>query len=246
MNKNALRGFAVSGLLVMGLTACGGAGTSTDAASAPASESATATPTPTPTPAKEFTLEDLNAVLAKMTDKRGTKLSVTSTADLSGSMAQSKALMEQVDVQPAVCKDMAMGSLARPLEGVKAAVGVSQDAASGSISTISLGTGLGDAIAAELDASKENLAKCGTLTMNGPTGSSTMTVTDLGAKKPAHATVAYRMDTAAATGEKGSMILAQTIDENVLVSVIGIGGTSEADAIESVSALLDQAVELIK
>lgn len=246
MNKNALRGFAVSGLLVMGLTACGGAGTSTEAASAPASESATATPTPTPTKAKDFSLDELNAVLGQMTDKRGTKLSVTSTADISGAMAQTKALMEQIDVQPAVCKDTAMGSLAQPMEGVKAAVGVSQDAASGSVATISLGTGLGEAIKTEMETSKDKLATCGTMTMAGPTGTSTITLTDLGDRKPAHAAVAYRMDTAASTGGKGSMIMAQTVEENVLVSVIGIGGTSEADAIENVTALLDQAVDLIK
>lgn len=244
MNKNALRGLAVSGLLVMGLTACGGAGTSTDAASAPASE--TATPTPTPTPAKDFTLEELNTVLGQIKDKQGTRLSVTSSADLSGSMEQTKALMSQIDVQPAVCKDMAMGSMAQPMDGMKAAVGVSQDAASASVTTISLGAGLGDDAKTKVEASSDQLAQCSTMTMSGPTGASTLTVTDLAGKKPANAMVAYRMDTELPTGEKGSVIMAQTVKQNVVITTVGVGGGSEEAALANVNNLLDQAVELIK
>lgn len=242
MNKNALRGFAVSGLLVMGLTACGGAGTSTDAASSPASETAT----PTPTPEKDFTLEELNAVLSQIKDKQGTKLSVTSTADLSGSMEQTKAMMSQIDVQPAVCKDMAMGSMAQPLDGMKAAVGVSQDAASASVTTISLGAGLGEDAKSKVEASSDQLAKCSTMTMSGPSGASTLTVTDLAGKKPANAMVAYRMDTELPSGEKGSVIMAQTVKKNVVVTAVGVGGGSEEAALANVNNLLDQAVELIK
>lgn len=244
MNKNALRGFAAAGLLVMGLSGCGGAGSSSDAASAPASE--TPTPTATATPAKAYTLEELTAILGQIKDKQGAKLNVMSSADMSGAMEQSKALMAQMDVQPAVCKDMAMGSLAQPLDGVKAAFGVSQDAATGSVSTISLGTGLGDQIAAKAQEGKNQIAQCSTMTMSGPTGSNTITVTDLGDKKPANALFAYRLDTELSSGGKGSVIMSQAVDQNVLISVIGMGGKSEEAALSSVTTLLDQATELIK
>ncbi|WOH20207.1 hypothetical protein IRJ34_07750 [Paenarthrobacter sp. GOM3] len=242
MNKNALRGFAAAGLLVAGLTGCGGAATSTDAASEPASESAT----PTATPTKAYTLEELTAVLGQIKDQQGAKLSVMSSADLSGAMEQSKAVMAQMDIQPAACKEMAMGSTAQPIEGVKAAIGVSQNAASGVISTISLGTGLGDRIAARAQEAKNQVAQCGTMTMTGPTVSGTITVTDLEAKKPANALFAYRMDTELSTGGKTSVILSQAVDQNVLISVTGMGGKSEEAALASVTGLLDQASELIK
>ncbi|ABM06277.1 hypothetical protein [Paenarthrobacter aurescens] len=242
MNKNALRGFAVSGLLVMGLTACGGAGTSTDAASAPASETAT----PTPTPAKQHTLEELTAVLGQIKDKQGAKLSVMSSADMSGTLEQSKAMMSQIDVQPAACKDMALGSLAQPVDGVKAAFGVSQDVVTSSMSTISLGTGLGERIRDRAQESIDQLSACGTMTMGGPTGVSTITVTDLADKKPANALMAYRMDTKLPSGETGSALMSQAIKQDVLISVTVAGGASEADALANTTVLLDQAIELIK
>lgn len=226
----------------MGLTACGGAGTSTDAASAPASETAT----PTPTPAKQYTLEELTAVLGQIKDKQGAKLSVMSSADMSGTLEQSKAMMSQIDVQPAVCKDMALGSLAQPVDGVKAAFGVSQDVATSSMSTISLGTGLGERIRDRAQESIDQLTACGTMTMGGPTGASTITVTDLADKKPANALIAYRMDTELPSGETGSALMSQAIKQDVLISVIVAGGASEADALANTTVLLDQAIELIK
>ncbi|WP_309073558.1 hypothetical protein [Paenarthrobacter sp.] len=242
MNKNALRGFAVSGLLVVGLTACGGAGTSTEAASAPASE----VTTPTPTPVKQYTLDELTAIVGQIKDKQGAKLSVMTTADMSGTMEQTKALMAQTEVQPAACKDMATGSLAQPTDGLKAAVGVSQDATTGSISTISLGTGLGEGALKKAQENLGQISACSTMTLTGPTGASTVTLTDLAGKKPTNALLAYRVNTELSTGEKGSVLMAQAVEQEVLVSVIAVGGASEDVALANLTNLLDQSVELIK
>lgn len=210
------------------------------------SRTAAPTATATPTPTKAYTLEELTAVLGQIKDQQGAKLTVMSSADLSGAMEQSKALMAQMDIQPAACKEMAMGSMAQSIDGVKAAIGVSQNAASGVISTISLGTGLGDRIAARAQEGKDQIAQCGSMTMTGPTLSGTITVTDLESRKPANSLFAYRMDTELSTGGKSSVILSQAVDQNVLISVTGMGGKSEEAALASVTGLLDQAAELIK
>ncbi|MDO6143061.1 hypothetical protein [Paenarthrobacter aurescens] len=246
MNKNAMRGLAVSGLLVMGLTACGGAGTSTEAASAPASETATPTPTPAATSEKQYTLAELTTVLGQIKDKQGTKLSVMSSADMSGTMEQTKAIMAQTEVQPAACRDIAMGSLAQPTTGVEATFGVSQDVASGSISSISLSTGLEKGALEKAQQSLDQVSECSTMTVSAPTGSSTVTLTDLAGKKPANALFVYRVDTELASGEKGSVLMSQAVKHDVLVSVIATGGSSEDAAMANLTSLLDQAVELIK
>ena len=230
----------------MGLTACGGAGTSTDAASAPANETTTPTPTPTPTQAKDYTREELSSIVGQIQDQHGTKLSVTSSADISGSQDQMKALWAQMQVEPAECKELAMGSMAQPTTGIVAAIGVSQDLAAGSVSSISLGAGLTPEALEKAEKSVNELANCQNMILTTPTGTATLKLTDLGNRKPTGSLYAIRMDSSLPDGRTQSMLMSQAIKKDVVIAVLSVGGKTQEEALATVTTLMDQAAALIK
>lgn len=230
----------------MGLTACGGAGTSTEAASAPASGTTTQTSTPTPTEVKNYTVEELTSIVGQIQDKHGTKLSVTSSADISGSQDQMKALWAQMQVEPAECKDLAMGSMAQPTTGIVAAVGVSQDLAAGTVSSISLGTGLTPEALEKAEKSVDELATCQNMTLTTPNGTTTLQLTDLGNRKPVGSLYATRMDSKLPDGRTQSMLMSQATKQGVVIAAIAVGGKTEDEALATVTTLMDQAAALIK
>ncbi|MEV7605526.1 hypothetical protein AB0N65_08820 [Paenarthrobacter sp. NPDC089322] len=243
MNKNALRGFAVSGLLVMGLTACGGSGASTKAASAPASE--TATPTPTPTPVKDYTVDELTAIMVQLRDDNGLQLAVMSMADMAGTAQQSKAMFEGAAIEPAQCRELVLASLF-PIENVKGVVGTSVDVAAGSSTALSLASGL-DQDRLEADFAKQDqISECSSMAMTMGETKVTMEMRPVEVSLAAPVSMALRTDSSFADGRKQSMIMVRGLKDGVLINALANGGKTEQEAVARAADLVNQAVELIK
>ena len=240
--------FAATALLAMTITACGGTSApatgSQAATDAPAATTASA-PTPTPTP-KAYTAEELSAVLAQLQDSSGRKLSVMASSDLAGSIEQGKALIASMDVQPAECKEMAASTGVPALDGVVMAAGQSLDAAAGSMTMLTLATGLDEAFVAGTAAQEQQLAACSAMTMTVSGVTADVTLTPLDAVGTIPGTLAFRTDTFLPDGQVQSVITAQALQQGVLFTAVAAGGESEAEAVARTGALLDSAAALLK
>lgn len=240
--------FAATALLAMTITACGGTSApatgSQAATDAPAATTASA-PTPTPTP-KAYTAEELSAVLAQLQDSSGRKLSVMASSDLAGSIEQGKALIASMDVQPAECKEMAASTGVPALDGVVMAAGQSLDAAAGSMTMLTLATGLDEAFVAGAAAQEQQLAACSAMTMTVSGVTADVTLTPLDAVGTIPGTLAFRTDTFLPDGQVQSVITAQALRQGVLFTAVAAGGESEAEAVARTGALMDSAAALLK
>ena len=248
MKTSVLGTFAATALLAMTITACGGTSApatgSQAATDAPAATTASA-PTPTPTP-KAYTAEELSAVLAQLQDSSGRKLSVMASSDLAGSIEQGKALIASMDVQPAECKEMAASTGVPALDGVVMAAGQSLDAAAGSMTMLTLATGLDEAFVAGTAAQEQQLAACSAMTMTVSGVTADVTLTPLDAVGTIPGTLAFRTDTFLPDGQVQSVITAQALQQGVLFTAVAAGGESEAEAVARTGALLDSAAALLK
>jgi hypothetical protein len=250
LKTSVLGTFAATALLAMTITACGGTSApatgSQAATGAPAATTASApTPTPTPTP-KAYTAEELSAVLAQLQDSSGRKLSVMASSDLAGSIEQGKALIASMDVQPAECKEMAASTGVPALDGVVMAAGQSLDAAAGSMTMLTLATGLDEAFVAGAAAQEQQLAACSAMTMTVSGVTADVTLTPLDAVGTIPGTLAFRTDTFLPDGQVQSVITAQALQQGVLFTAVAAGGESEAEAVARTGALMDSAAALLK
>ncbi|MCA4133753.1 hypothetical protein [Arthrobacter sp. M4] len=244
--KSALAAVMVCGALAFSLAGCGGSTTTPAGGTAGSSSSPSPTPTPTPTP-KKYTAAELEAVVHQITDGTGASLKVISQKDVAASLEQVKALMSQVTAEPATCKDLAMAGLNRPVEGASIAMGLNQDAATGTSNALTLSSGLDKAVLDQMIAqSDQQLSSCATLkvTMQGVT--STVTTTKVAGVGSVPGTLAYRSDTKLSSGQRQSVIVAQVVKDDVLITATAGGGASEEAAKDRAGTLLDQAAALIK
>ncbi|MFF1828134.1 hypothetical protein [Paenarthrobacter sp. NPDC058040] len=246
MNKNALRGFAVSGLLVMGLTACGGAGTSTEAASAPASESATAAPTPAEVPFRTFTKAELGSIVGQVRDTNDTKLLVMPDDKLTDAMKQVRDLVANAKVEPAVCADFVTGGGVQLEEGATISIGASASSTAETALLLSVFSGVAeDKVKAVGQNKAKELEACGTIqmTMLGTAVEATTKTLATSAKTPG--AVAYR-SVASAGGVSQTQLFVSAVKSGVVL-VAQSTGTKVADTdLPKLEAMLDQAADLIK
>jgi hypothetical protein len=256
MKTSALRIAGASVVLAwgaVGLSACGNPAGSSDTAKSAAApiatpvSSATATPTPTPTQtqAKAYTSKELTALVAKLKDAHGKPLTVMSNADLKKTIAQTKSALASISVKPAECAPLALGGQAASTEGTAAAVGVAQDAATGAVTGISLGSGLDPKVIEQGFAQSDQLNKCSNLSFTTNGIKADLKLTKLAGLGSTPGGIAYRTDTALTDGQQQSAITAQVLKNGVLITVSAAGGSSEADAVSRAGKLLDQAAALV-
>ena len=242
MNKNALRGFGVSALIVMALTACGGSGTSTDAAPASASE----TSTPTPTAAKQYTSDELMAMVKQIKSGQGTELTVVSSEELADANPV-KAILGMFTIEPAECKELATLGGAEPLAGSTSAAAAEVDNAASVMSTVTLTSGVDvQTLQQSMDASAAHVAKCANMTLSMAGQSMTVTTEKVGGISTVPGTVAYKTTINTPSGATQSTYLAYAIKDGVLISAAASGKGAEAGGIASSGALMNQAAALIK
>lgn len=242
MNKNALRGFGVSALIVMALTACGGTSPSTDAASAPASETAT----PTPTAAKQYSNDELLDMVKQIKTATGTELTIASSEELAQANPM-KALMSMFTIEPAECKELATLGGAEPLAGSTSAAGAEVNNESRVMTMVTLTSGVDvQTLQQSIDASSAEAAKCANMTLSMSGQSMTVSTEKFEGIGTIPGTVAYKSTMTTASGAGQSTYLAYAIKDGVLISAAASGKGAETDGVATAGALMDQAAALIK
>ncbi|MBO1267386.1 hypothetical protein J1902_05215 [Arthrobacter sp. PO-11] len=184
--------------------------------------------------------------MAEIKDARGARLSVTSSANLSGSMEQSKALLSSMTVEPAECQEMALAGMPPSVEGASMAMGTSLDATAGASTVVSLTSGLDTEFLKQSIAQFGEVNKCASMSMTTSGAAFDVALTMLNGLGSVPETIAYRTDTTLPDGRKQSLVTAQVVHRGVLMTVIATGGKSEEDAVARVGAILDQAAALVK
>lgn len=243
MNKNTLRGFAVSGLLVMGLTACGGAGSSTDAGTAPASE----TPAPAPTAAKQYTSAELTDLVKQIKPADGTELTVTTIDDLAAQASPLKELMGSMNIEPAECKDLAMSGASQPIEGATGATGAKVDAATGSVSSVALVSGVPtEALQKNLKGSESQITTCSSMKMTMGDTALSMKTEKLDGVGSVPGTVGLKTTMTLPDGQAQSTVMAFAVKGGVMISATASGQNAGTDAAAAAGTLMDQAAALVK
>ncbi|UXM93185.1 hypothetical protein [Paenarthrobacter sp. JL.01a] len=242
MNKNALRGFAVSGLLVMGLAACSGAGTSTEAASAPASETAT----PTPVEFRSYSKAELTKIVGDVRDGKGTKLMVMPDGQMADTMKQVKDLLANSVIEPASCTSFLTGGGIQMEEGATMSIGASASSTAETAHLLSLFSGASeDKVKAVAENSAKDLAACGDIQMTvmGSVVHASVKALPTSAKTPG--AIAYH---STAAGEAGSQeqLFVSTVKSGVVLVAQSTGTKVSDSDLPKLEAMLDQAADLIK
>ncbi|MBT2530627.1 hypothetical protein J7E83_00515 [Arthrobacter sp. ISL-48] len=169
-----------------------------------------------------------------------------SSADLTGSLDQTKALLSSMSVEPAECQEMAISGTAPSVAGATVAVGTSMDAAEGATTTVSMASGLDPAFLAKGMAQAGEISKCANMSITAAGKKLDVALTTIDGLSSVPGTLAYRTDTTLPDGRKQSIITAQAVVHSVLISVISMGGATEEAAISRAGAMLDQAGAQIK
>lgn len=252
MNTVVARAIAFAALLITGLTGCAGAPADNGAqravteSSAVSTPSPSETPSPTPTPAKIYSSDELSVLVGQLKDAKGVKLAVMSGADLTGSLAQSKALISSMSVEPAECQEMAVSGTAPSVEGATLAMGTSLDAAEGATTVVAMTSGLDPAFLAKGMAQADQLSKCAKMSIGTAGTKVDVALAKVDGIGTVPGSVAYRTDTTLPDGRKQSIITAQAVVHSVLITVISMGGATEEAAYSRTGAMLDQAGAQIK
>ncbi|MCM0615140.1 hypothetical protein MOD31_03835 [Paenarthrobacter sp. TYUT067] len=243
MNKNTLRGFAVSGLLVMGLAACGGSGSSTDAGPAPANE----TSTPTPTAAKQYTSAELTDLVKQIKPADGSELTVTAIDDLAAQANPLKELMGSMNIEPAECKDLAMSGASQSIEGSTGATGAKVDTATGSVSSVALVSGVpAETLQKSLEGSESQITTCSSMKMTMGGTALSMKTEKLDGVGSVPGTVGLKTTMTLPGGQAQSTVMAFAVKGGVLISATASGQNGGTDGAAEAGTLMDQAAALVK
>jgi hypothetical protein len=255
LNKVTARAIGFSALSIAALTGCAGAPADSGAqspvnespaASASSTPSPSETPSPSAAPAKSYTSDELAALVGQLKDAKGAKLAVMSSADLTGSLDQTKALLSSMTVEPAECQEMAISGTAPSVDGATVAMGTSLDAAEGATTAVAMTSGLDPAFLAKGTAQAGQVSQCAKMSIGAAGTKLDVALTAIDGLSTLPGTLAYRTDTTLPDGRKQSIITAQAVVHNVLITVISAGGATEEAAISRAGAMLDQAGAQIK
>lgn len=239
--KYSLIGLGASTLMVVALTACGG-GTAAAPASAPASETATATPTP----AKQYTDEELVALVKQIKASDGSSPAVLSGEELLDQFDPITDTFGKVAVEPAGCKDLAMLGVPQPVAGSSTA-GTARTKTNDFFSNVSLTSGVDIALLQEnVDTRKSQAEACEKVTFSAEGQSVTTSTEKVDGVGSMPGTAAFKTLMVTPDGKTGAIYTAHVIKDGVLISATASGTEGAAGGPEAAGALLDQAAALIK
>jgi len=250
LKTSALGTFAATALLAWTIPACAGpAATPVNGASPAESATATATAIPTVTPApasKAFTSAGLAAIARQVRDSADRRLTVLPEADVAAALEQSKGMLSSLEVEPALCLELATSSTVPAMEGAAMAVGVSTDSSTGAVTALSLLSGLDEAALGNVTGRPAQLQQCANMTVTLAGVSLPVAITILDSVGEVGNTVAYRTETQMPDGQMQSIITAQAIQQGVVLTAVASGAESHADSVLRAGAVLDSAAALIK
>lgn len=224
----------------MGLTACGGAGSTTDAASAEPKE------TPAPA-AKQYTSAELTDLVKQIKAADGSELMVSSIDDVAGQQDPIKELLGSMTIEPAECKDLAMAGASQSIEGSTGATGAKIDAASGIISSVAMVSGVpADTLEKNVQGSENQITTCSSMKMSMAGTTMSMKTEKFDGIGSVPGTLGIKTTMSLPDGQTQSTLMAYAIKGGVLISATASGKAAETGGAAAAGALMDQAAALVK
>ncbi|WP_405476623.1 hypothetical protein [Paenarthrobacter ilicis] len=243
MNKNALRGLAVSGLLVMGLTACGGGSTPTD----PSAASKPLTTTPTQVPFKTYTKAELGKMVDEVRDSNDVRLLVMPDDRLEDTLKQTKAIATNSTVEPAACADFTLGDGILLNEGATLSIGASASSTADSLVLLTLVSGLTEDKVKEFMTSKTaSLDACGTVQATVMGQNVEASTKSLPTAAKTDGAVAYKSSAIAPGSGSQDQLIVTAAKGGIVIISKSAGKTVQDTDLTKLESMLDQAAALIK
>lgn len=241
MKKNLLPGLGATALMVTALTACGGATASPQSSSGPASETATATPTP----AKQYTKDELVALVGQIKEADGTSRAVVSDQELVAQYEPVRVLNKAV-IEPSECGNLGTLGVYQPVDGA-ASAGTTRSKTGEFITSVVLASGVESAsLQASLDKSESQIETCKTVTLSAEGDVMTLTTERIDGVASVPGTVASKTVMVMPDGKSGAIYNAYALKDGVLISASASSNSSATGGPETAGALMDQAAALIK
>ncbi|MCT9869646.1 hypothetical protein [Paenarthrobacter aurescens] len=242
MKKHLLPGIGATALMVVALTACGGATASPEPASSQSSGAATSTPTPV----KQYTKEELISLVGQVKLADGTSPAVLSGDEL---LAQYDSVVKGfagATIEPAACKDPFLLGAPRTIDGSTAA-GTTRTKANGFISNVSMTSGVDAArLHDDLEKSKSQAEECKKVSYSAEGETLTTSTQKVEGVGNVPGTVGFKTVMALPDGRVGAIFIAHAVKDGVLISATASASEGVAGGPEAAGALMDQAAALIK
>jgi len=229
-------------MAVMALTACGGGSTaSPEPASAPSSQ----TSTPTPTPAKQYTNDELIALVKQVKESDGTTREVVSGPDLVAQYEPVRVLIK-ANIEPAGCADLGTLGAYQAIDGSTSA-GTARSKTGDFITSLAVTSGVdAGVLQASFDKSESQIEACKKVTLSAEGDTMTLNTEKIDGVGKVPGTVALKTLMVMPDGKAGAIYSAHAIKGGVLISATASASDSAAGGPEAVGALMDQAAALIK
>ncbi|MCD4852396.1 hypothetical protein LN996_16395 [Arthrobacter sp. AK01] len=242
MKKHLLPGIGATALMVVALTACGGATASPE----PASSQSSGASTSTPTPEKQYTKEELISLVGQVKLADGTSPAVLSGDEL---LAQYDSVVKGfagATIEPAACKDPFLLGAPRTIDGSTAA-GTTRTKANGFISSVSMTSGVDAArLHDDVEKSKSQAEECKKVSYSAEGETLTTSTQKVEGVGNVPGTVGFKTVMALPDGRVGAIFIAHAVKDGVLISATASASEGVAGGPEAAGALMDQAAALIK
>ncbi|UKA49749.1 hypothetical protein LFT48_20335 [Arthrobacter sp. FW305-123] len=239
MKKFALQSAGISALVMMALTGCGGSTESAGSTEA-------ATPSATPTVAKQYTSDELMAMVKQVKSPSGKELTVVSSEELAQENPM-KALLSMFTVEPAECKDLGTLGGSEVLEGSTSAAGGDLNAETGVMTMVTLTSGVDvQKLKDSMAKSADQASKCATMTLSMSGQSMTVSTEKFEGISTVPGTQGYKTAMSSASGSSQTTYMAYVIKDGVMISATASGKGAEAAGAAAAGAMMDQAAALIK
>ncbi|SCZ63663.1 hypothetical protein SAMN02799638_03709 [Arthrobacter sp. UNCCL28] len=243
VKKFALHSVGISALVMMALTGCGGSTGSTGSTGSATQE---ASPSQAPATAKQYTNDELMALVKQVKSPSGKELTVASSDELSQENPM-KALLSMFTVEPAECKDLGTLGGSEVLEGSTTAAGADLDAESGVMTMVTLTSGVDvQKLQESIEKSSAQANKCAKMTLSMSGQSMNVATEKFEGISTVPGTVGYKTAMSSASGASQTTYMAYAIKDGVLISATASGKGAEATGVANAGAMMDQAAALIK
>ncbi|MCP1411540.1 hypothetical protein [Paenarthrobacter sp. A20] len=242
MKKHLLPGIGATALMVVALTACGGATASPE----PASSQSSGASTSTPTPEKQYTKEELISLVGQVKLADGTSPAVLSGDELLAQYASVVKGFAGATIEPAACKDPFLLGAPRTIDGSTAA-GTTRTKANGFISSVSMTSGVDAArLHDDVEKSKSQAEECKKVSYSAEGETLTTSTQKVEGVGNVPGTVGFKTVMALPDGRVGAIFIAHAVKDGVLISATASASEGVAGGPEAAGALMDQAAALIK
>ncbi|WP_160318904.1 hypothetical protein [Arthrobacter sp. ERGS1:01] len=219
--KNRIVPYSIAIVAAMALAGCGQAGTvagSTTSGSTAATTSAMASPTE-----KDYTNNELAAIIAKLKDPSGRAFTVIPAAQIDQGLEVARTLLKTAVITPKACAVVSTNNAQVP-EGSTYAAGASLSAADKTTITVTVfAVKDASAMSAQLAASEKAASQCSTVTESVAGKKSTVKVTPVQVSTNGDKSLGALTSETAPTGQKVTSLTVTAVKGNLAATVVKAG-----------------------